>query len=287
MAASVRIEDEAFNDGRIEVLGALIGADKFSALGRLAHVWRQCTAMGNDVLPRVLVAVYIDPDALVGAGLAEKRGSDLLRIKGARGRIEWLEDKRRAGRENGKKGAHFGKLGGRPRGVTCETPRKPGEGVMENPPTATATATEKNPERERGEADASLPLALVHEPAKPRPRKPQGETPESARVLAAAAVAELNRLTGRAFAEDAGPVLTDATRLAATGHTPDQAIAVVRAKHRQWAGDAKMADQLKPSVLLRPSNFAKYLAEDVAPSSIGPQQVVALTYTPFDDEAAS
>ena len=54
----------------------------------------------------------------------------------------------------------------------------------------------------------------------------------------------------------------------------------MQAKYRQWAGDAKMAEQLKPSVLLRPSNFAKYLAEDVPTA----KPIRAVPYKHFDDD---
>ncbi len=143
MAASVRVEDEAFSDTRFEVLGVLLGTSKFDALGRLAYVWRQATAMGVDVLPMKLVAQIIDVAALCESGLGVETKSG-IRIKGARGRVEWLEKKREAGRRNGLKGAEFGRQGGRPK----KTPkggyvgdRSTGfEGVQENPPPATATA---------------------------------------------------------------------------------------------------------------------------------------------------
>jgi hypothetical protein len=156
VAASVRIEDEAFTDMRVDALGVLLGTSKFDALGRLAHLWRQATQMGQDVLPSVLVAQVVDPDKLVESGLGEKKKTG-VRLKGAKGRIEWLEMKRRVGRENGIKGREFGRLGGRP----TKTPTKPGEGVSENPPPAPAPA----------------PLLPSEEGSAPAPKRPKAPRP--------------------------------------------------------------------------------------------------------------
>ncbi len=87
--------------------------------------------------------------------------------------------------------------------------------------------------------------------------------PDLAKRLAAVVIAELNRLTGRAFSATAGPTLSDCRKLVKLGHTSAEACAVIAAKHRDWRDDDRMSKHLKPSVLLRPSNFAKYLAEDV------------------------
>ncbi len=143
MAASVRIEDEAFNDDRIAVLGDLLGTSRYDALGRLAYLWRQATAMGSAVLSDELVARHVDPDKLIKAGLGARHKCGVL-LRGASDRVMWLKEKREAGKENGKKGAQFGSLGGRPR----KTPKKPGMGVSaepsmgvrENPPPAPAPA---------------------------------------------------------------------------------------------------------------------------------------------------
>lgn len=114
MAASVRIEDEAFSDTRIERLGVLLDTSRYDALGRLAYLWRQCTAMGKDVLAEELVEHHVNIEALVQSGMAEKT-DDGVRLKGARGRIEWLASKREVGKKVGPKGARYGSLGGRPK----------------------------------------------------------------------------------------------------------------------------------------------------------------------------
>lgn len=110
MAASVRIEDEAFNDPRIELLGSLSGYNRFEALGRLAHLWRACTQRETYIIDDIWVISCLGdkgPEALVKAGLAE-RVADGLRVKGTEGRIEWLKKLR----TNSKKGGEARKLRG-------------------------------------------------------------------------------------------------------------------------------------------------------------------------------
>ena len=93
MAASVRIEDEAFSDLRYEVLASACQlADADHARGKMLHLWRQCTAQGRHVLPRSMITAVlgqIGPVGIVEAGLGEEHPEG-IRIKGTEGRIEWL-----------------------------------------------------------------------------------------------------------------------------------------------------------------------------------------------------
>lgn len=101
MAASVRIEDEAFSDLRFRHLGKLLGSNEFYALGLMAHLWRACTARGAYSLPREMVESLVDPVILIASGLAEDGGAGGIRIRGTRGRIEWLKKKRKASAKGG------------------------------------------------------------------------------------------------------------------------------------------------------------------------------------------
>lgn len=92
-ASPVRIEDEAFSDPRIELLGSLCGYNRFEALGRLAHLWRMCTRRGEYcVSPAIIAACLGDagPAAIVTAELGEET-PDGIRVKGTEGRIEWRQ----------------------------------------------------------------------------------------------------------------------------------------------------------------------------------------------------
>lgn len=97
MSAPVRIEAAAFADFRFEMLGELAGYDRYSALGRMAHLWSTCTDRETDVLSEGLVRACLGPrgvDAIVAAELGE-RVEGGIRVKGAGPeRIGWLGDHR-------------------------------------------------------------------------------------------------------------------------------------------------------------------------------------------------
>ena len=103
MAASVRIEDEAFSDIRYDVLASACHlADADHARGKMLNLWRQCTAQARHVLPRSMIVAVLGQDGPVGiveAGLGEEHPEG-IRIKGTEGRIEWLTKLR----ENAAKG---------------------------------------------------------------------------------------------------------------------------------------------------------------------------------------
>lgn len=152
---SVRIEDDAFGDLRYDELAAACGlADADHARGKMARLWRQCTAEKRYVLSRSVVESVLGPrgvDALVLSRLGELR-SEGVRIKGTRGRIEWLEKLR----NNGKKG-------GRPRKTNTETKRKPSGFPELNPPAlvpAPAPAPALVPAQEEEGTGPAAPAAL-------------------------------------------------------------------------------------------------------------------------------
>jgi uncharacterized phage protein (TIGR02220 family) len=103
-----------------------------------------------------------------------------------------------------------------------------------------------DPPTRSGEA---LVLALV--PAHPKA--------DPVRAFAEAAVTALNRETGHTYRVDSEAVLKSARQLVAKRFTPADAIAVVEAKVAAWRHDPKMAEYLRPTTLLRPSNFAAYV----------------------------
>lgn len=105
---SVRIEDDAFGDPRFQILGINMGlpvafAEDW-ARGAMARVWRHCTMRQTHVVSReVLCAIVREEkfaDAVIASDLGEPSG-DGIRIKGTRGRIEWLRKLKR----NAQKGA--------------------------------------------------------------------------------------------------------------------------------------------------------------------------------------
>ena len=134
MAASVRVEDEAFSDRRYNRLARLAGlADADHARGKLLVIWRQCTIEQRYVLPADDVRDVLGEngaEALVEARLGEFVEGG-IRICGAQGRIEWLEKLRENGRKGGrpKKNQVVSKTKTKP-----ITKRKPSGYETNNPP---------------------------------------------------------------------------------------------------------------------------------------------------------
>lgn len=156
MAASVRIEDEAFSDPRYDVLAKLcLLADADHARGKMAVLWRQCTARGGYVLPAsIVVAVLGD---LGASALAESTLGEVVstgvRICGTRGRIEWLKKLRKNAKKGGDAKAAKRQEVGRTEASKSLPPPFP--------PTPTLTLTKEEQER-----PASPPLVLEQLKAK-------------------------------------------------------------------------------------------------------------------------
>jgi hypothetical protein len=121
---SVRIEDDAFGDLRYETLAQVAGlADADHARGKMARLWRQCTAERIYHLSETEVCAVLGPrgvDALIESRLGEQTDRG-IRIRGTRGRIEWLEKLRK----NGKKGGRPKKTRTKPSGFQESNPPAP------------------------------------------------------------------------------------------------------------------------------------------------------------------
>jgi hypothetical protein len=105
MAASVRMEDEAFSDIRYDVLANVCQlADSDHARGKMAALWRQCTALGSYVLSEPTVRAVLGANAVAGLIESElgERVDGGIRIRGTRGRIEWLKKLRKNASKGGK-----------------------------------------------------------------------------------------------------------------------------------------------------------------------------------------
>jgi len=104
VAVSVRIEDEAFSDRRYDVLARILGLpDADCARGKMAAVWRQCTQQQTHILSAEMVREILGdngPEALVKSTLGETVEGG-IRIRGTKGRIEWLAKLRKSARKGG------------------------------------------------------------------------------------------------------------------------------------------------------------------------------------------
>lgn len=103
MSAPIRVEDDAFSDPRMELLGVLAGYNRFEALGRMAHLWRVCTNKQMYYVTEATIVACLGErgvEALIGSELGEKT-PDGIRVRGTEGRIEWLGKKRTAAKAGG------------------------------------------------------------------------------------------------------------------------------------------------------------------------------------------
>lgn len=107
--------------------------------------------------------------------------------------------------------------------------------------------------------------------------------PDAAALLALTACEEINRAAGTRYHPDSKSVRDPCRKLAKNKHTADDVRRVVALK-RPWLDDAKMREHFRPSTLLRPSNFEKYLDElDAAPLFAQGTHTMRIV-SPDDDE---
>ena len=246
---SVRIEDDAFGDLRFDILATEAGlADADHARGKMIRLWRQCTAENVHTLPEAVVVSVLGSrgvSALIVARLGEKN-SHGVRIKGTKGRIEWLANLRK----NGAKG-------GRPIGSKTKTRLEP-SGFREPNPLALVTATALAPaQEEEGVCAAKSP----HDPAPLEllPTEPPAPFRDRAHDLAAACCEVLNAATGSGYVADSSETLRLARALAKARRTPADVRRVVQDRIAAWGDDPKMRSYLRPATLLAARNFATYL----------------------------
>ena len=166
MGASVRIDADAFTDYRFDVLAQLLGLpDADCARGKMLTIWRYCTQTQRHVIP-VAYAVHVlgipGPSALINSKLGVKHPQG-IRVKGTKGRIEWLAKLRAAGHL----GAKHGKKGGRPKktptGVITNRIEKPLGGLHQKPLPAPAPAPVQD-------QDQTPPIVPPNVGGTPRPK---------------------------------------------------------------------------------------------------------------------
>lgn len=137
--ARVNVDSQALMDARFGILASLMGADNPDmALGRMIRVWFQCLERETYTLTESVIRALFNgnPDAanwLVAAELAEPTEGG-FRIKGTKGRIEYLAEQRARARRNGTKG-------GRPRKPTSVLENNQRRGGSKTPPTPAPTLT--------------------------------------------------------------------------------------------------------------------------------------------------
>lgn len=245
--ASVRIENDAWDDPRYVLLGQRLGIDRFDALIRCARVWSYCTDRGAHVLPAEMIDAHVGvagfAEHMVGVQLAEKVAQG-IRVCGTRGRIEWLDKRKKASRKGG---------------VTTRAKWRPSEGQTRakrgpSAPTLLCSGSAPTLDPEKAiVARAEQPALLVMPDERQRARDAVGRV-----------IAKLNERTSVQYQASGKSTSALVLGLLKSGYTEADLRLVIWHRAELWLGDAKMSQCLRPSTLFRRSNFEQYLPEAVA-----------------------
>lgn len=104
--ASVSLEFAAFLDARFKILARLSGFSNFDAIGRMCVVWMHCIEKSETILPEVFIDALAEVDGyaqwIVEADLGDRQEDGRVRVKGTKGRIEWLGRLREQAQAGGK-----------------------------------------------------------------------------------------------------------------------------------------------------------------------------------------
>jgi hypothetical protein len=210
---AVRVETKAFSDNRIAHLGAILETSRYDALGRCCHIWEECTQRNSHILPEEVVNLIVDSNALVKAGLGAKtkRG---IRIRGTKGRIEWLAKLRK----NSEKGGEATRK-------RAEARRLANRQGQKASPTTTTTTTLKA----KNQNPPSPPKGGKSKRTRPK-GPPEAEVKEAAKVF----IESFNRNFGRRVRPD---TYLDAVRSAMRA-----GFSLPQLRAAQWAAAQYYAD---------------------------------------------
>lgn len=245
----VNVDGKVWKEPRVKRLARRCSMSMRETVGTLVAVWDVAYDAKSEVMTTADVDTAAETEGfaahMVTEDLAEPRDGGYVRIRGIGERIGYLLTQ-----------AERGRLGGRARA----------KGAIREPSGRLASAKQTLGEGSaKAEHSPALPLppdpAPVQDPDQREAVAGKPAGPARAAAIAALAVSEINRLARRSFEADAEYVVKDCKALAKTGYSDEQVTAVIRAKHAEWSAKLDMADQFKPSVILRPSNFARYLSE--------------------------
>lgn len=168
--ARINVEQTALSDTRYKALARMLDlGDADHALGKMVRVWNECTERETYTLPCWAIEAIFDsdqaPQAVVDAELAEWVDDTMrhLRIRGTKGRIEWIgrfrnADKVRAGKvraANANRDPHTGTFTSTPPAPSSKTK------VFTSTPPARPAAPSPSP------APTSRNIGLLRKPHPP------------------------------------------------------------------------------------------------------------------------
>lgn len=266
--AAVRIEEEAFSDPRYIVLAnACQLADPDHARGKMAVLWRQCTALHSYVLPLSIIRAVLGEKgeaALVESQLGEAVDGG-IRMRGTKGRIEWLKKLRKNAKKGGEAKAAKRQGGGK---------QEAAKALPEVFPSALALASASSPAQTDSERDSATPSAgglvglesaiqrnlgdvgLARSRKKPRPSDPtDAEIAIARRVLD-----KLGSYNGVEYRYSDAHVKLIVNQL--RSEVTEQELRIVVGYccfGLEWKDDPKMHRHLCPETLFGPKTISKYL----------------------------
>lgn len=217
----VRLDNKAFNDPRIKLLGKLCGKDWVWGLGAMAIIWRHCTEEQAYSMPIAIADALLQDGfakAMVEAGLAAELSPLEIRIRGTSGRIEWLEERRVAAAKGGAKTKAKWQ---------AKTGNSPGALSLSLSPTSINTSRDSQAGSEDGTAVSTV-------------------------------ISHLNKLTGCHYRNSDATAKYIRGRLG-DGYEVKDLLDVIDLKCKEWLG-TEMAKYLRPATLFGPEKFPSYLA---------------------------
>lgn len=267
----VTIQERAFTDPRFKHLGRLIGIDADGALGKMARVWHYCLEHQCYIVPLPLIDELIGEggaDKVIEAGLGERKKTG-IRIKGTKGRIEWLGKLREGARRGGQKTRQLWKDSRRPLGLA---EARWGQGLPQGPSVSSSASASITNTKDKDLCGASAPPALTGGVMVPvsesNPEKTANGKGKEARTAEAKAVLVAllefwNRKAGRNF-EPTEFRARMVRRLLDDGYAERDMRLVVWSKElgpENWAGNPKMAKFRRPETLFSREHFQDYLEQ--------------------------
>lgn len=283
-APYLAIKTDVRKDDRFEVLGDIAGYNKYEAFGRMCHLWAWCrdrkladAPEGADsyVVPEDVVIRFLGErgvKAILAAdvdtfALGQRHPMGIL-LRGTSETVAALRQRIGAASAGGMARAGTVSAGSRVSGRYPNASRD----CAENQPTAPEKPAEAVPNTSLPPSSLLLPPEEERVSGKPDVPSLPGIRTDPVAIFAEAAVAEINRLSGKRYEPNSKAVLGLCKALVKAKHTPDQARQVIASK-RSWIGDPKMGDNFRPSTLLAAKNFANYLDDIRAgQSSASPSQ---------------
>ena len=153
-----------------------------------------------------------------------------------------------------------GKKGGRPR--KSETQRKPAGSENHNP-AETQPITQRKHNNKDTPSEFRETASLLSGKPDDQPMDAKALKLRELRAASVRVITFLNAKTGRNYKPD-GPNVEMVVSLLKNGSNEDEIRQVIVRKSRQWQGDAKMDEYVRPKTLFNRTNFAQYQGELVA-----------------------